>query len=399
MTLPDIGMKSHVVVNGPSYGRSPAGFARVHIELRPKEAIRLVGYDPRVLVQKPGKSGVVKRPKGVPHNVSAAIIELQNSIQRSIDTSRVSAMVEYLRGAFETGTFADFGTIELVTTSTPEPHDGTVWLDPDADYFLGDGQHRYCALLDFVHQYPQYADRFTQGLTLNIMPESKLIEWAGQFFHDRNYFAVAVRAGKALSVDVRDPINALAKGLDEHPDVKRAGGVAYERDTLLQGDTRFTTHSVMHRFVRGFLMGRVGLDKGDGVPAVISDEKKAALWEYISALALILPWFGADREAFLTRSSVALASLAVVGNDLFFKHQYDTDELTRRMFALSKVDWRRTNLGLVGVLGTEKSQKVKDEEGNEVGTIQVVQPASSRQAIDATIRFLRERLGLLTPSN
>lgn len=392
--FPAIDTRSHIVVRDPSYGRSPAGFVRMHIELRPKEAIRLIGYDPRVLQQgRPGKGGA-KRPKVLPHNVSEAIISLQNSVQRSIDTKRVADMVEYLRSAFEMGTFADFGTIELVTTSEPQPHEGVAWLDPDADYFLGDGQHRYCALLDFVHQYPQYADRFTQGLTINILPEERLIEWAGQFFHDRNYFAVAVRAGKALSVDTRDPVNTVAKALDAHPDIKRAGGVAYERDTLLQGDPRFTTHSVLHRFVRGFLFGRSGIDKGDGLGAQVGDEMRTNLWEYISALALILPWFTEDRELYLTRSSVVLTALSVVGHDLYTRGMH-TDDIVKRIYTLSRVDWKRTNMGLAGIVGTEK--EVKNKETGEV--THVVQPASSRQAIDATIRFLREKMGLLSPSN
>lgn len=399
-TGPTFPSQSHIVVTNACFGQSPSGFKKLHLELRPKEAIRLIGYDPRSLVIKAGRvkatanDGAVTRPKRstIPANVSSQIVAMQNSVQRSIDTARTGSMVEYLRGPFERGDFADWGAITLVTASQPEQHDSQVWLDPDAEYFICDGQHRYAALCDFVRDFPQYSDRFTQGLTILVIPEDRLAQWAGQAFHDLNYFAVAVRPGKALSTDTRDPINQLARELDQHPEIQRAGGIAYERDTLLAKDARFSTHSVMHRFVRAFLMGRPGVDKT--ATADITPEAKNALFEYVSALSLIMPWFGApdDRDAFLTRSSVVLTALAVVGHDLY-SAGLSSEDVGRRLANLAKIDWRRSNLGLVGIVGSEKA--VKNKEGVIVGS--EVQPASSRQAIDATIRYFRERMGLLSP--
>jgi DndB-like DNA-sulfur modification-associated protein len=373
---------SRLVVNNPSFGRSPSGFTRMHLELLPKEVSRLVGYDPRTLVMKPRSSKVARGTRDIlPHNVSAAVINLQNNVQRSIDNSRVAQMVQYLHQAVEHGSFADWGAIYLVTSSEPEAQgDSKAALDPDGEYFIAEGQHRYCALLDFIREYPQYAAAFTQGVTISVMPEAKLSEWAGQAFHDLNYYSVPVRAGKALSVDTRDPINAVAKELDSHPVVQSAGGVAYERDTLLAGDTRFTSHSVIHRFTKGFLFGRSGLDKTTDTRLDIEPASKAGLWEYITLLAGLLPWREANRDEFLTRTSVVLAALSVVGHDLYHS-DLSPEVRALRLDALRAVDWRRTNLSLVGVLGSEKGG--------------LVQPASSRQAIDSTIRYMRELLGLL----
>ncbi len=377
---------SKIVVSQPSVGMSPSGFRRIHVEMLPREVVRLIGYDPRVLIMKP-RPRSARTPRAtrnpIPHNVSVEIVTLQNSVQRSVDNDRVAQMVDYLLGAMERDQFADWGPIELVTTNQPDlstmDNQHTAGLDADADYFIADGQHRFCALLDFVRDYPQYADRFTQAVTISILPENKLTEWAGQEFHDRNYFSQPVRAGKALSVDTRDPINALAKELNEHPIIVKAGGIAYERDTLLTGDTRFATHSTMHRFVKGFILGRPGLDRG--AVGEVPLRAKEQLWEYINALGTVLPWNGAEpttRDALLTRTSVVLASLAVIGNDLYGSN-LNLDEKVRKLVALTKIDWRRNNLSLVGVVGSEKNG--------------LVQPASSRQAIDATIRFLREKLG------
>lgn len=388
MTLPIVSRtSSKIVISQPSYGISPSGFERLHVEMLPREVMRLVGYDPRVLIMKPkGKSAKGTRDL-VPHNVSPEIVSLQNNVQRSIDKSRVAQMVDYLVAAMEKGAFADWGSIELATKTKPDltrlQSDHTAALDSDADYFIADGQHRYCALLDFVQAYPQYADRFTQSVTISILPEEKLAQWAGQEFHDRNYFSVPVRAGKALSVDTRDPVNALAKMLAEHPTILGAGGIAYDRDSLLTGDQRFATHSMLHRFVRGFLFGRPGLDKGADTRVDITPEMEKSLSEYMNAIGEVLPWGSnvPDRDQYLTRTSAVMSALAVIGNDIYFHEPPLTrDQKVKRLVALSKLDWKRTNRDLIGVVGSEKGGQV--------------QPASSRQAIDATIRYMREKLSL-----
>jgi len=374
-----------ITLSSPAVGRSPTGFTRIHVEMPPHSVGRLVGYDPRTL--QAGQRSKSKR--GVPHNISAHIVELQARIQRSIDPKRVGAMVEYLRAALTTGSFADWGAIELVTSASPhftpatgDRHAHDLAFDTEAEYFVTDGQHRYCALLDFVQQFPELAREFTQGVNFSIMPAERLEEWAGQSFHDRNYYATPVRVGRALSVDSRNPVNALAKQLDLHPTIQRSGGIAYERDTLLAGDVRLTTHSVIHRFVRGFLFGRPGLDGKSVNDSVVdvSDGLEQRISQYLLALGEVLPWFGEDREQFLTRASVVFAALGVIGHDLFNSGLEDGD-IGMRISRLARLDWRRTNLMWVGILGSEKDGKV--------------QPASCRPAIDGLIRFLRRELGLL----
>lgn len=379
---------SKIVVSQPSVGTSPSGFPRIHMELYPREVGRLIGYDPRTLIMKPRRSKVGRGTRDlVPHNVSEDIINMQNQVQRSIDNNRVATMVQYLLGAVEREQFANWGAINLVTSSEPDVEEfdrkHEISFDADADYFIADGQHRYCALLDFVREYPQYQDKFTQAITISVLPEGRLVEWAGQEFHDMNYYSVPVRAGKALAVDTRDPVNALAKGLASHPVIKDAGGIAYERDTLLRGDTRFTTHSVLHRFTKGFLFGRNGLEKSADTVEEIDPGEIDNLRDYIAQLGMVLPWGSTiqERDSYLTRSSAVLAGLAVVGHDLYHSGMNGA-AVSKAISNLGKVDWRRTNLNLVGVVGSEKDG--------------LVQPASSRQAIDSTIRFLRETAGVLT---
>lgn len=180
----------------------------------------------------------------------------------------------------------------------------------------------------------------------------------------------------------RDPLNALAKKISDHPALTNAGGIAYERDTLLKGDSRFTTHSVLHRFVKGFLMGRPGLDKSTDSRVDITNEQANNLDEYLRILGDAMPWTVGERDAYLSRASVVLSALAVVGHDLY-NRDFSHDEIKAKVRILGQLDWRRVNLGWVGIMGSEKNGEV--------------QPASSRPAIDSTIRFLRERLGIIRP--
>ena len=397
-----------VTLTHPSYGVSPAGFPRIHVELLPREVGRLIGYDPRTLIQRPKRARAAKgtgdltvpaarasRSAPIPHNVSPAVVALQNQVQRSIDPKRVASMVEYLRASRENGTFADWGPIEVVTAAIPDTAllqaEHKVLMDADADYFIADGQHRYCAVLDFVREHPALAEGWTQALTISILPSERLVEWAGQAFHDRNYYAVAVRAGKALATDTRDPLNALVKELAGHPVIQAAGGIAYERDTLLKGDPRFTTHSVLHRFVKGFLYGRPGLDRAADARQELPADAEGRVSEYLDTLGDLLPWSVVDREQYLTRASVVLSALAVVGHDLY-PVSGDPDALRARARALRDMDWRRTNLDWEGIVGSVKEGSTQPD-----GTVipPMVQPASSRPAIDATIRHLRGVLGLL----
>lgn len=390
MTIPNPPANpTQIIYRNPAIGRTPNGNLRLTVEVSPAELGRIVGYDPRSLVQPRGKS---KRNPAVPHNVSTKLIELQNQVQRAIDVKRVGTMVSYLHEAMATGKFADWAGIDVVTADEPnlsnlESHH-VISFDSDAEFFIADGQHRYCALLDFVQLYPQYARDFTQTLTITVLPYLRLAEWAGQSFHDRNYYAVSVRAGKALSVDSRDPLNALARELDEHPAVKAAGGIAYERDTLLQGDSRFTTHSVIHRFVKGFAFGRQGLDsKHTEGFAEVSEVTRENLGNFLLALSKVLPWLTTkehNREEFLTRTSVVFSALSVIGHDLF-SSDMSTGEIGERIARLARVDWRRTNLAWVGILGSEKEAK----DGTKTVT-----PSSARPAIDGLIRYLRGVLDL-----
>lgn len=374
-----------IVLSQPTVGLAPSGFTRVHVEMLPREVGHLVGYDPRSLVRPPRRKTGKGSQEISPRNVPDFITKMQQEVQRTIDSGRVKDMERYLLNAIQQGALADWGPLLLVTSSQPDlsrmDDQHLVYFDSDADYFVNDGQHRYCALLDFLADYPEYGDRFTQPVTIACLPSEKFQEWAAQEFHDRNYFAVPVRAGKALLTDSRDPVGALARKLYEHPVISAAGGIATERDTLLKNDPRFTTHAVLHRFVRAFLIGRPGLDKGATLDTVTDDQTRKT-WEYFNALGLVLPsWRSEDRDQYLTRTSGVLSALAVVGHDLY-NHEppFDSENLARRLREIGSIDWKRTNLDLVGVVGTERDGHVA--------------PASSRQAIDAIVRYLRERTGV-----
>lgn len=364
-------------------GRTPSGFPKIHADLSITTLTKLIGYDPRV-VRTMRERGIDQR------NLNLEIIELQEEVQRTIDQEKVDAMTQYLHAAVTEGAFADWAALELVTASKADTAkyeaDHVIRFPYAAEYFITDGQHRFCALLDFTRQYPELRERFTQSIAISVLPEDRLRLWAGQSFHDKNYLATPVQASKALAVDSRDVHNRLAKELNQHDVVRLAGGIDNEKQSLKAKSPKFATHSVIYKFVRAFAEGRIGLDKAKISNPRLSeasyDRVKEQLFEYITDLHAAIPsWTAADRENYLARASAALQALAVVGFEVYTRAGSDRSKRLEYIDRLRGVNWRRDNLEWDHIIG-----QVKDGEG--------ISPASSRQAFDSTIKYLKEKLGL-----
>ena len=379
-----IGLKQ--ALSNCSVGKSPSGFPKIHVEMLPGDLIKMIGYDPRTIQPSP------RRGQEDPHHVSEAIVDLIREVQRSLDQKKIEEMVKYLHNAVSSKQYADWSELDVVTVSKPDlskwEEEHSVYFPVAAEHFITDGQHRYCALMDFVRRFPEYADNFSQAVSISVLPEDRLEEWSGQSFHDKNYLRTGVKMTKALAVDSRDLHNLLAKGLREHETVKDGGGVNEVKDALAATGKEFATHASLYRFTRGFCEGRRGLDRGPINAPRLDEESEGAfksdLFEYVAELGDVFPHWTLvpGREEYLFRSSPALQALAVLGHDLYTK--VESPDERRAMISRigeAQLDWRRVNMsGWHGVIG----------ERNENGEIS---PRSNRQAIDATIRFLREKSG------
>lgn len=374
-----------------SVGKSPAGFTKIRTEMLAQDLVKMVGYDPRTISAPP------RRGQQDPGHISQDLIDLIREVQRSIDPQKVEEMVAYLYDAVSNGNYADWSELDLVTASKPdlskwrETH--SAFFPSSAGYFVTDGQHRYCALMEFVRRYPDYATRFTQAVAIAVLPHDRLDEWAGQSFHDKNYLRTPVKVTKALAVDSRDLHNILAKELREHAVIKNGGGVNEAKDALAVTAKEFATHASLFRFTRGFCEGRRGLDKGPiknpNLTQKTCEQLKLRLSEYIDELNRVLPHWTVvpGREDYLFRSSPAMQALGVIGHLLYTKVQ---DPMQRKAMISrigeAKLDWRRTNVKeWESIIGIAR----EDEKGNRWIT-----PRASRQAIDGTIRFLKDRCGL-----
>jgi DGQHR domain-containing protein len=366
-----------------SIGKTPSRFFKVRADLSPPDLIKLIGYDPRAVAPK----------AKTPANISNVLEELIMEVQRTIDQERVGEMVEYLRQAVQNESYADWSEIDIVTVAKPDTanynSEHYVAFPQAAEYFITDGQHRYCAILDFAKQYPDLQDRFTVAVAIGVLPQEHLREWAGQSFHDKNYLQKQVKATKALAVDLRDLHNRLAKELHEHKVIKQAGGINVLKDSVAAGAVEFTTHSLLYKFVRGFTEGSRGVFKGVIKNPNLTEEtyavEKAKLGEYLNLLGEAFPSWTMppeDREPYLFRASAALQGLGSLGNLLYNK--IDNRDLRRKMvmnIGEKAIDWKRTNVELWGpVIG-----RVVDG---------AVSPSSTRQIIESTAKFLRERSGI-----
>jgi DGQHR domain-containing protein len=384
---PTKGARMMQEIKRPSIGRTPTGFDKLHVEMYPMDLIRMIAYDPRS-IQAPTKRG-----QHDPHHVSQDLINLVREVQRSIDPQKVSEMVEYLYRALSEGKYADWAELDVVTAAKPDTtkfeQTHSVFFPTSAEYFITDGQHRFCALMDFVRNYAPYADRFTQAVAISVLPQDRLGEWAGQSFHDKNYLRSAVKVTKALAVDSRDPHNLLARELRKHPVIQKGGGVNEVKDSLAASAKEFTTHAILYKFVRGFCEGRRGLLGKDAIAQpLLTDETrptlKSRLAEYLTLLEKVFPnWtIVPGREEYLFRASAALQALGVIGFYLYTKVEEQGKQ--RQMIEAigeKRLNWRKSNTAeWRGVIGQVKKDTVS--------------PASSRQAIDGTIRFLKDRSGL-----
>lgn len=378
-------------------GKTPAGFMKIRIEMKPDALRKIIGYDPRGLVPIKRGTKVIEASKLVSQN----LMELQSEVQRSIDNYKVSEMVAYLHAAVaNTDNYADWAEIDVVTTApvdTSQFQDKHVVLVPTAaEYFIIDGQHRYCALIDFVRQYPDLARKFTQAVAISVIEPEKVRDWAGQGFHDKNYLRTAVKATKALAVDSRDIHNVLTKSLHNHPAISGGGGVNVVKDSLAAASTDMVTHAVLYKFVRGFCEGRRGLDKGSVSKAHLNDDTYRSLQErislYLTELNDLLPTWSdaAKRAGYLFRSSPAWQAFGVIGN---LMNEVDDEDDRREMLAKigeDELDWSRENLEWESIIGAK--QTGVDDEGD---LKEWISPRASRQAIDGTLTFLKQRLGLM----
>jgi hypothetical protein len=382
-------------VHNAMVGRTPSGFKKVRVEIKPQDLMRIIGYDPRGLQPLRKGNKVIEASR----NVSQALVDLQREVQRSIDPEKVREMVDYLYEAVANDKFADWAELDVVTmTRVNTDRFGTehvVMLPASAEYFLVDGQHRYCAVIDFVREHPDLASEFTQAVAISVIEPEKLKEWAGQGFHDKNYLRTAVKATKALAVDSRDIHNVLTKALHRHEKIIEGGGVNEEKDSLPASSSEMVTHAVLYKFVRGFCEGRRGLDRGRITNPNLTDETLAEyqreLFDYVDELALSLPdWTNRDpatRALYLFRSSPAWQAFGVIGHLL--KEIDDADERKHLIEVIGQLDWRRTNLAWESVIGAKQQEVVTDGHIREW-----ISPRSSRQAIDGTISFLKQQLSL-----
>lgn len=379
-------------------GKAPSGFIKIRVEMKPHELLKIIGYDPRG-IQPIRKGAKLIEPS---RNVSQALVDLQREVQRSIYSDKIQEMVEYLHAAVSNNKYADWSELDVVTTAQPDTArfktEHLILLPTAAEYFIIDGQHRYCALIDFIRFYPELARNFTQAVAISVMQPEQIREWAGQGFHDKNYLRTAVKATKALAVDHRDAHNVLAKLLHNHPVIEQGGGVNEEKDSLAASSNEMVTHAVLYKFVRGFCEGRRGLDKGSINKPHLSPETfedlKKHLFSYVSDLGEALPtWTDPTRRAeYLFRASPAWQALGVIGHLLMDID--DEDERRQYMAKLneSNLNWRRENLDWESIIGN------KQHELDTAGLVvrEWVSPRASRQAIDGTITFLKKRLGLDT---
>lgn len=266
--------------------------------------------------------------------------------QRVLNKQRIPEMARYIVANAKNYTFSALTAsidgkvkFEPLGEATAERSVGTLRVPMSARFVINDGQHRQAAIAAALHENPDLGDE-TIAIVFFLDVGLKRCQ---QMFADLNRHAVRPTPSLGLLYDHRDEGAQLAKEVVER--VSAFNGLTeVERSTISNRSIKLFTLSGIHNATHALLQG---LDLKS------RDEQAALAAEYWTEVARQIPDWGlakdrkvsaADlRRDFVHSHTLALASLARVGNALLAAHRSDWKP---RLKKLNSLDWSRANSDL-----------------------------------------------------
>jgi DGQHR domain-containing protein len=168
-------------------------------------------------------------------------------------------------------------------------------------------------------------------------------DWARQCFHDLNVLGIRPNAAVSVGMDNRDPLTAIARGLEEKVPFLE-GRVSKTSRTIGKDSQEVVTLSALRGAVVTVAEGIKGV--GHGLrPVAIEDPRKvqevAEDW-----FKVVLSHFSdeiMDRKNYIMGSPASLAALGAVGHALMFaKTPHERVQMEQVLLhKLRKVNWKR----------------------------------------------------------
>ena len=263
--------------------------------------------------------------------------------QRTLNKQRVPEMSRYLLQNPKAYTFSALTAsidgqvnFEPLGDDDDERNMGRLHVPKSSRFVINDGQHRRAAIEAALHENPDLGDE-----TISVVFFLDVgLKRCQQMFADLNRFSVRPTTSLGLLYDHRDEGAAIAKGLVDQVPVF-SGLTETERSTISNRSIRLFTLSGIHNATQTLLLG---------LDVKTFDEKLALAVEFWSEVGRHMPDWQLARERKLTSAdlrrdfvhahSLALASLARVGNTLLAKHKRGWKGKLKK---LSTIDWSRSN--------------------------------------------------------
>jgi DNA sulfur modification protein DndB len=266
--------------------------------------------------------------------------------QRTLNKSRVPEMARYMLDNPDDYVFSAL-TVSIDAEVRFEPigrsgevsRVGLLHVPMDAKFIINDGQHRRAAIEQALRDHPDIGD---ESIAVVFFLDLGL-QRCQQMFADLNRYAIRPNRSISVLYDHRDDKAKLAKLIVLKSDFFR-DIVDLERNTLAPRARKLFTLSAIYQ-ANTDLLDKLELGSREEAARVATEFWLEAArcfpeWDLVRTRKMAA---GEVRENFIHSHGIVLQALGRVGNILLRDHPKGWK---KRMFALPKINWARTNSSL-----------------------------------------------------
>jgi len=266
----------------------------------------------------------------------------EHRAQRVLNKARIPEMARYILNGRDSYVFSAItASIDAEVTFDPldpkvSPDVGRLHVPMDARFVINDGQHRRAAIELALREDPALRD---ESIAVVFFLDLGLAR-CQQMFADLNRYAIRPSTSLGVLYDHRDPKATLAKRVVFQSPVF-ADVVEKEKTTLSVRSRKLFTLSSLYAATKALVVGRDGEEVDQVVDLAVT---------YWNAVASQIPEWqrvregkmsaGEVRRDFIHSHGVVLQALGMAGSKLL---QARANDWRRRLEALSRIDWRRSN--------------------------------------------------------
>ena len=263
--------------------------------------------------------------------------------QRTLNKVRIPEIANYILNNPDDYVFSALTvSIDSDVVFEPLPDQeklGVLRVPMDARFIINDGQHRRAAIIEALEQRPELShETIAVVFFLDIG-----LERSQQMFADLNRYAIRPSRSLGLLYDHRNDKAKLAKLVIMKSEFFR-DIVDMERSSLAKRSRKLFTLSAFYNacadLVEGMATGNLMADANLARDFWETVAEQFPLWRQVREG--LIP-ASEVREGFIHSHGIALQALGIAGNSLYKLYPKDW---RKRLVALKKIDWSRSNAKL-----------------------------------------------------